>query len=410
MKKIIAVIVGILVGIQSIWIFPGEKCVCAEELPGSQENQQEQEAEPEEMSKSVEVAAPSAILMEASNGQVIYEKSADQKLAPASVTKVMTLLLIFDALEEGKIRLEDSVTVSEYAASMGGSQVFLEPGETQTVDTMIKCIAVASANDACVAMAEHLCGSEEAFVSQMNQRAKELGMKNTSFLNCNGLDADGHKTTAKDIALMSRELITKYPKIHEYSMIWMENITHVTEKGETEFGLANTNKLVRQYEYTTGLKTGSTGQAKFCISATAEKDGVELIAVIMAAPDPKQRFRDATTLLNYGFGICRRYQEEKVRPVGEAKVIRGVKKTAKAKQKEPFAYVDTKGLDLTGMKRKVVWNKKIQAPIRKGQVLGMSVYYLNGEKVGNVEIVATEAVGEITYKTAAKEAARSFLL
>lgn len=259
-------------------------------------------------------------------------------------------------------------------------------------------------------MAEHLCGSEEAFVSQMNQRAKELGMKNTSFLNCNGLDADGHKTTAKDIALMSRELITKYPKIHEYSMIWMENITHVTEKGETEFGLANTNKLVRQYEYTTGLKTGSTGQAKFCISATAEKDGVELIAVIMAAPDPKQRFRDATTLLNYGFGICRRYQEEKVRPVGEAKVIRGVKKTAKAKQKEPFAYVDTKGLDLTGMKRKVVWNKKIQAPIRKGQVLGMSVYYLNGEKVGNVEIVAAEAVGEITYKTAAKEAARSFLL
>lgn len=410
MKKIIAVIVGILVGIQSIWIFPGEKCVYAEELPGSQENQQEQEAELEEMSKSVEVAAPSAILMEASTGQVIYEKSADQKLAPASVTKVMTLLLIFDALEEGKIRLEDSVTVSEYAASMGGSQVFLEPGETQTVDTMIKCIAVASANDACVAMAEHLCGSEEAFVSQMNQRAKELGMKNTSFLNCNGLDADGHKTTAKDIALMSRELITKYPKIHEYSMIWMENITHVTEKGETEFGLANTNKLVRQYEYTTGLKTGSTGQAKFCISATAEKDGVELIAVIMAAPDPKQRFRDATTLLNYGFGICRRYQEEKVRPVGKAKVIRGVKKTAKAKQKEPFAYVDTKGLDLTGMKRKVVWNKKIQAPIRKGQVLGMSVYYLNGEKVGNVEIVAAEAVGEITYKTVAKEAARSFLL
>ena len=199
---------------------------------------QEQEAEPEEMSKSVEVAAPSAILMKRIQlVRFIYVESADQKLAPASVSKVMTLLLIFDALEEGKIRLEDSVTVSEYAASMGGSQVFLEPGETQTVDTMIKCIAVASANDACVAMAEHLCGSEEAFVSQMNQRAKELGMKNTSFLNCNGLDADGHKTTAKDIALMSRELITKYPKIHEYSMIWMENITHVTEKGGSGLNL-----------------------------------------------------------------------------------------------------------------------------------------------------------------------------
>lgn len=192
-------------------------------------------------------------------------------------------------------------------------------------------------------MAEHLCGSEEAFVSQMNQRAKELGMKNTSFLNCNGLDADGHKTTAKDIALMSRELITKYPKIHEYSMIWMENITHVTEKGETEFGLANTNKLVRQYEYTTGLKTGSTGQAKFCISATAEKDGVELIAVIMAAPDPKQRFRDATTLLNYGFGICRRYQGEKGTAGGKGKGYKGSEKDGESKAERTVCLCRYKG-------------------------------------------------------------------
>ena len=178
-----------------------------------------------------EITSPSAILMEAAGGNVIWEKDADTRRAPASVTKVMTLLLIFDALEEGKIALEDDVQTSEYAASMGGSQVFLEPGETQTVDTLIKCIAVASANDACVAMAEYISGSEEAFVEQMNQRAEGLGMVNTHFVNCNGLDTDGHETTARDIALMSRELIIHYPKIHEYSMIWVDTITHVTRKG-----------------------------------------------------------------------------------------------------------------------------------------------------------------------------------
>lgn len=178
----------------------------------------------------LEISTPSAVLMEVSTGKVIYEKAADEQLPPASVTKVMTLLLIFDALEDEKIKLTDTVSVSEYAASMGGSQVFLEPGETQTVDTMIKCIAVASANDACVAMAEHIWGSEEEFVAKMNERAKALGMEHTNFLNCNGLDADGHVTTARDIALMSRELITRYPKIHDYSTIWMENIIHTTKK------------------------------------------------------------------------------------------------------------------------------------------------------------------------------------
>lgn len=218
------------------------------------------------------LSAPSVLLMEAKSGTIIYEKDANKQMPPASITKIMTLLLIFDALDAGKISLEDTVTVSEYAASMGGSQVFLEPGETQNVDTMIKCIAVASANDACVAMAEHIAGSEEEFVARMNQRAKKLGMKNTTFVNCCGLDVDGHLTTAYDIALMSRELITKYPKIHDYSLIWMDTITHETKKGSKEFGLTNTNKLVRQYQYTTGLKTGSTGKAKFCVSATAKKD------------------------------------------------------------------------------------------------------------------------------------------
>ncbi len=237
--------------------------------------------------EEVTVSAPSVALMEASTGQVIYEKDAHTPLHPASITKIMTMILIFDALEEGKIALGDAVTVSEYAASMGGSQVFLEPGETQTVETMLKCISVASANDACVAMAEHICGSEQEFVNQMNQRAKGLGMEHTSFVNCCGLDVEGHMTTAYDVALMSRELISKYPQIHNYCTIWMENITHVTRKGSSEFGLTNTNKLIRQYPYATGLKTGSTSQAKFCVSATAEKDGLKLIAVIMAAPDPK---------------------------------------------------------------------------------------------------------------------------
>ena len=212
----------------------------------AQENTEEGEEDTGEAESSgIDVSAPSAILMEASTGQVIYEKDPDSVRPPASVTKVMTLLLIFDALEEGKITLEEEVTTSEYAASMGGSQVFLEPGEVQTVDTMIKCISVASANDACVAMAEHICGDEGEFVAQMNARAKGLGMENTNFVNCNGLDTDGHVTTARDIALMSRELILKHPEIRDYCMIWMENITHTTRKGTSEFGLTNTNKLVR---------------------------------------------------------------------------------------------------------------------------------------------------------------------
>ena len=212
------------------------------------ENEEELNKGAKKEDTSMQIGAPSALLMEASTGTVLFEQDADTKRPPASVTKIMTMLLIFDAVESKKISLEDKVPVSEFAASMGGSQVFLETGETQTVDTMLKCISIASANDACVAMAEYISGSEEAFVQEMNKRAKALGMHNTNFVNCNGLDAQGHVTTARDIALMSRELITKYPQIHEYAMTWMENITHETKKGTSEFGLTNTNKLVRQYE------------------------------------------------------------------------------------------------------------------------------------------------------------------
>ena len=285
MKRVLAVLLSAVLSL-SVAVVPGIQTL-AEEPDAAQKTEGQQEAE-------VEVQAPSAVLMEASTGAVLYEKDADTRRAPASVTKIMTMLLIFDALEDGKIALEDEVSTSEYAASMGGSQVFLEPGETQSVDTMLKCISVASANDACTAMAEYIAGSEEAFVKMMNERAAGLGMKNTTFQNCNGLDTEGHLTTARDIALMSRELIEKYPKIHDYCMIWMDTITHTTKKGTSEFGLSNTNKLVRQYPYATGLKTGSTDEAKFCVSATAEKDGMELIAVILGGENSKQRFQDAT--------------------------------------------------------------------------------------------------------------------
>ena len=259
-------------------------------------------------------------------------------------------------------------------------------------------------------MAEHICGNEEEFVAQMNQRAQGLGMANTQFINCNGLDADGHLTTARDIALMSRELITKYPQIHDYCTIWMENITHTTKKGSSEFGLSNTNKLIRQYEYATGLKTGSTSKAKFCVSATAKKDDTELIAVIMAAEDSKARVRDAIALCNYGFGKCNKYQEDAVKPIKPVKIARGVKGNVEAAQKEPFTYIDTTGADLKGMKRQVVMKKKLEAPVKKGDKIGEAIYYLNDSEVGRRDVVAEESVGKISYQSALVDAAEGWML
>ncbi len=330
------------------------------------------------------VSAPSVVLMEASTGQVIYEKEGHTSLHPASITKIMTMILIFDALEEGKISLEDTVTVSEYAASMGGSQVFLEPGETQTVETMLKCISVASANDACVAMAEHIWGSEQEFVAQMNQRAKGLGMEDTTFVNCCGLDVDGHMTTAYDVALMSRELIGKYPQIHDYCTIWMENITHVTRRGSSEFGLTNTNKLIRQYPYATGLKTGSTSQAKYCVSATAEKDGMKLIAVIMAAPDHKVRFQDATALLNYGFGKCQVYKDENKDKLPSLAIQGGVEDSSPLAYESGFTYLD--------------------------EPAGKAVYKLNGKEIGSVSILYEKDVKEALFKDYFLKILEEFLL
>ena len=412
MRRILTIILCVLMGVQGTLMFPGEMKVRAEEVATNTEEVPENESENAEAENTpaVEISAPSAILMEASTGQIVYEKDADTKRPPASVTKVMTLLLIFDALADKKITLEDEVTTSEYAASMGGSQVFLEPGEVQTVDTMIKCIAVASANDACVAMAEHIWGSEDEFVKRMNERAKGLGMDNTNFVNCNGLDTQGHVTTARDIALMSRELITKYPQIRDYSMIWMENITHTTQKGSSEFGLTNTNKLVRQYQYATGLKTGSTSEAKFCVSATAEKNQMEMIAVIMAAEDSKARFKDAVTLLNYGFGICMKYMDEGLEELTPVNVKNGVESQVAVKQKESFQYIDTAGADLTQIEKKPEMKSYLNAPVNKGDKAGEMVYYLNGEEIGRVEIITAADVGKMKFKDALEDALERFFM
>lgn len=394
MKKWIAMLMASV-----LFCLSGSMAVMAEEETGG------------ESAGSVTVTAPSVLLMEASTGKVLYEKDADTRRPPASVTKVMTILLIYDALSAGKIHKEDVVTTSEYAASMGGSQVFLEAGEEQTVDTLLKCIVVSSANDACVAMAEYISGTEEAFVQQMNERAKGLGMENTVFKNCNGLDTDGHVTTARDIALMSRELITKYPDVYEYTKIWMDTIVHKTKKGEEEFGLSNTNKLIRQYPYATGLKTGSTGEAKFCLSATAQKGGIDLIAVIMAAPDVKTRFADAQTLLNYGFSICRKYEDPDWESVQKTvKVERGEEDQVKVVQKSGFSYLDVSGADVSGVEKEVVPKASLKAPVKKGQKAGTVQYLLNGEKIGEVELAAADDVPAMSLQHAIEDVLDSFSL
>ncbi len=356
------------------------------------------EADTETSTAELTVSAPSVLLMEVSTGSVIYEKNAHEKLRPASITKIMTLILIFDAIANGQISLTDTVTVSEYAASMGGSQVYLEPGETQTVETMIKCISIASANDACVAMSEFIAGSESEFVRMMNERAAGLGMEDTTFVNCCGLDTDGHITSAYDVALMSRELTSHYPEIHNYCTVWMENITHTTARGSSEFGLTNTNKLIRQYEYATGLKTGSTGLAKYCVSATAVKDGMELIAVVMAAPDYKVRFSDAATLLNYGFSKCRVYTDANEDALSPIPVRKGVSDQVSVTYESPFEYLSTDGSDLSGVTKTLELPETAEAPIKKGAAAGKAVYTLNGTEIGTVPILYTDYVDAATYR------------
>ncbi len=375
-------------------------CICAQANRTDEGQQQVNTADKGQQSATA-ITARSAVLIENSSGRILYEKEKDQELIPASITKIMTLLLVYDALEAGQIHLEDEVSVSEYAASMGGSQVFLEPGETQTVDTMIKCISVASANDAAVAMAEYVSGSEPAFVEQMNQKAAELGMEHTHFMNCNGLDDDissGHYSSAYDVALMSQALISRYPQISDYSTIWMDEITHTTRKGESRFGLTNTNKLIRTYDGITGLKTGSTSKAKYCLSATASRAGVSLTAVVMAAPDPKIRFSEAASLLDYGFANCTGYIDKTTELALEPiPVQNGVSETIKPLVEKDFSFTLCKGESKEQIERRIEYKSNLEAPIQKGEAVGRIVYSMQDQVIEEIPILAAASVEKAKF-------------
>ena len=350
------------------------------------------------VSAQMELSSPSAILMEASTGTVLFEKNSDEIRSPASITKIMTLLLIFENLEKGRIHLEDEVSTSAHAKSMGGSQVFLEEGEIQTVDTLIKCITVASGNDASVAMAEFIAGSESEFVSMMNDKAAKLGMNNTHFLDCCGLTSDsGHHTTARDVAIMSRELINKYPQIYQYTKIWMEDITHVTKQGSKPFTLSSTNKLLKQYQWTTGLKTGSTSVAKYCFSATASKDGIDLIAVVMGAPDFKIRFAEAKSLLEYGFAMTKIYVDENKDTLETVKIAGGKLSEVTVVPEGEFRYLDTSGADFGQIKKTYEYKEILSAPVNKGEEAGRIHYTLDGKEIGSVAMLTTQEVAKASY-------------
>lgn len=325
----------------------------------------------------------SAILMEASTGQVLYEQNPDEHLPIASVTKIMTMLLIMERIESGALSFEDMITVSENANSYGGSTMFLETGEQLSVHDMMKGIAVASANDGCVAMAEHIAGSEANFVEMMNKRAKELGMEDTVFFNTNGLDEEGQYSSARDVAVMSRELI-KHKKIFDYTKIWTDSLR------DGKFELANTNKLIRFYNGATGLKTGSTSKAGCCLSATAEREGMELIAVILGAPNTKSRFASASALLNYGFaGYSVNKQVEKGEPTGIVTVSRGVKKEIKTVAADDYSVLVEKAKPVE-IEKAVVLEDYITAPVKTGDKVGEMTFSEGGKVVKTVDIVAAE--------------------
>ncbi len=340
---------------------------------------------------TAEADAISCILMDAKTGRVLYEKNADEALPPASVTKVMTMLLVFEALDAGTIKLSDMVSTSEHAASMGGSQIYLEPGEEMSVDDLLKSLIVASANDAAVALAEYISGTEEAFVAKMNERAAQLGMENTHFENTNGLDdtAENHVTSARDIALMTRELV-KHEAVFNYSTIWMDTIR------DGAFGLTNTNRLIRFYKGATGLKTGSTAKAKFCISATAERDGLSLIAVVMGSPTRDTRNALAASLFDFGFANYANYTDESA-ACDTIHVTGGVQSTLRTVH-ETFSETVEKGSE-GKIEMQIDLPEKLAAPIIKGEKVGTVTYLLDGEEIGTSDILADETVEKIGFST-----------
>ena len=334
------------------------------------------------------VDAAAAVLMEKETGTILYEQNAHDKLEPASVTKVMTLLLVLEAVDDGRLALEDMVAVSAHAASMGGSQVYLKEGEQMSVDDMLKAVAVVSGNDAAVALAEHLAGSEEAFVALMNQRAAELGMADTCFVNCTGLPAAGHLTSAHDIAVMSRELLS-HPKIRDYSTIWMDSIR------DGQFQLANTNKLIRFYEGATGLKTGSTDAAGYCLSATAERDGMELIAVVLKADTSEKRFESAKSLLNYGFAnytLTDVYPGQALPPVD---VLLGEQDAVQPVLSQSSRILVDKSM-LNEITTELRLCENVEAPVEAGQKLGEMAILVGGQEQQIIPIVADQPVARLT--------------
>lgn len=329
----------------------------------------------------IELSAKSAILVEASTGQVLFERSSHDRLPPASVTKVMTMLLVMEALDNNQCTLDDMVRTSALAASMGGSQVFLEENEEMSVNDMLKAVAVASGNDAAVALAEFLCGSHESFVAKMNERAKQLGMTDTTFINCNGLDDPNHLTSAHDIALMSCEL-SKHPKIFDYTTIWMDSLR------DGKFGLVNTNKLIRFYSGANGLKTGSTGAAGFCISASAVRDGMNLIAVVMGSPSSKERFADATKLLDYGFAnyaVSKALVTEDELP--DIQVNKGTKEAVSVRLSQDFNMLMKKS-KINAIEKQITLSDSVNAPVKENDKIGEVEFFIDGESIGKTDIVA----------------------
>lgn len=346
--------------------------------------------------------AKSAILIERDNGAVIFEKNSDEKLPPASMTKIMTMLLIMEAISDGKIQLDDKVRTSEYAASMGGSQIFLEEGEEMTVDEMLKAIAIGSANDASVAMAEKIAGSEENFVDMMNAKAKELGLKNTKFQNSTGLPAEDHYSSARDMAVMAKELL-KYEEITKYTSMYEDYLREGTDK---KFWLVNTNRLVKFYPGVDGLKTGYTNEAKYCLTATAKKGNMRTIAVVMGAPTPKDRNKQITQMFDYAFS---QYETKpfysKNEKIGEFPIKKGERRKLKAVAGESVSLLVKKGEKVDNVKKQLVINKDLKAPIKKGTEIGKIVISKDGKVLAENSIIAAEDMNSASWWTLFK---RSF--
>lgn len=333
------------------------------------------------------LSAKSAVLMELSTGQVLLEMNADEKLSPASITKVMTILLVFEALENGKIAFEDKVTASQNASSKGGSQIWLKEGEVMTVHELLKATVIASANDACTALGEYIAGDETAFVSMMNEKAKSLGMKNTSFENCSGLDDDvtNHYSTARDVAIMSRELM-KYKKIKEYTTIWMDTLRN----GETQ--LVNTNRLIRYYDGATGLKTGTTSKAGYCVTATAERDGMGLVAVVLGSDNSTQRFEDAKKMLSWGFAnytICQPEIDKSL--ITDVSVLYGKENIAKAVAENPKPILLKKGEE-EKITQRIEMCVDVEAPVEKNQSFGKVYFEIDGKVIGESPVLAEKPI------------------